>query len=120
MTKPAQKTPNKSVNARGIKYSALIARCNLLMIQGANSAKESALNQLLILVEQHNLPCFSRSVFDEAPGFPQIFKETIQTHRLQLPKAYLAVFSDFLMETNSQASIALFTTKWHLKTSILN
>jgi len=137
-----------SLDTLGIKYRALIARGNLLVIQASSGAKENALNQLVLLVQKYGVQCFSRSVFDEAPGLQQIFKDALQTQRLQLPKAYLAVFSDILLNSNNtlcdvkpqalltdkeldifrllggglsnaeisnKASIALSTTKWHLK-----
>lgn len=61
--------------------------------QGKNDA---AINQLKRLISRYGLVCFSRSVFDEAPGLDRLFQQAINESRIILPSIFTNIFSALL------------------------
>lgn len=85
----------------GIKTRALIAHCNLLVVNYHQGNQDIALNQLRKLKARYGLVCFSRSVFDESPGLDMVFKYGISQNRLELPAVYCELFEDQLKDSGS-------------------
>ncbi|UZE95332.1 LuxR C-terminal-related transcriptional regulator [Alkalimarinus alittae] len=96
-----------TLEKQGIKTRALIARCNLLVVNYLQGNQDVAINQLKKTLDQYGLVCFSRSVFDEAPGLDTVFKQAIRQNRLELPIVYSEQFEELLNETRSVDDVAV-------------
>lgn len=88
------------LDVHGIKSRALIARCNLIMISYRQGNKDTAVNSLKKMIDRYGLVCFSRSVFDEAPGLALVFQDGIDHGELILPALFTDTFSS-LVDTNN-------------------
>ncbi len=86
-----------TLDSLGNKYRALIARCNLLVVIDKSGAKDCAIKKLVQLVEHCGLHSLSRSVFDESPGFKQLFIESVQSNKLKLSREFRKVFNHNLV-----------------------
>lgn len=89
-----------TLETQGIKTRALIAHCNLLVVNYYQGNQDIAINQLKKRLHQFGLVCFSRSVFDESPGLDIVFKYGISQNRLELPAVFCELFEDQLKVAN--------------------
>lgn len=80
----------------GIKSRALVARSNCISIVFRQGHVESAIHSLTKLIERYGLVCFSRSVFDEAPGLADVFKAGIDLDKIKLPSLFRETFDSLL------------------------
>ncbi|WP_250657135.1 LuxR C-terminal-related transcriptional regulator [Alkalimarinus coralli] len=90
-----------TLDKQGIKTRALIAHCNLLVVNYHQGNRDIVINQLKKLLERYGLACFSRTVFDESPGLDSVFKHALSRNRIELPVVFRELFEDQLKETET-------------------
>lgn len=88
------------LETQGIKTRALVARCTQLVIEKHMGNRDRALSNLKKLIERYGLVCFSRSVFDEAPGLAELFMYGVQQHLLALPELFTNTFQTLIDTTH--------------------
>jgi LuxR family maltose regulon positive regulatory protein len=84
------------LDRHGLVSRALVARSNLAMLAFRQGKNDAAINQLKRLISRYGLVCFSRSVFDEAPGLDRLFQQAINESRIILPSIFTNIFSALL------------------------
>lgn len=84
---------------------ALIARCNMAMIAFRQNNLEDALRQLKKLVERYGLICFSRTIFDEAPGLEKLFQYAKEQSAFPVPSLFYEIFASLFDHQNKQTEI---------------
>lgn len=90
-----------TLERQGIKTRALIAHCNLLVVNYYQGNQDIATNQLKKLMQRYGLVCFSRTVFDESPGLDSVFRYAISQNRIELPVVFSELFEDQLKGTEN-------------------
>lgn len=80
------------LDQHNISSRALIARCNIAMITFRLGNSDAAISLLKRLIARYGLVCFSRSVFDEAPGLEHLFQQAINESRVALPSIFTGIF----------------------------
>ncbi|KZY72967.1 hypothetical protein A3765_03025 [Oleiphilus sp. HI0130] len=85
-----------ALDLQGVKLRALVARSNLTTLLFLQGNADSAVNALIRLIDRYGLVCFSRSVFDEAPGVVDVFNAGIAQGKLKLPPLFYETFGELL------------------------
>ncbi len=91
-----------------IKSRTLVVKCNLIVVAFYKNNQAEACNQLKDTLDIYGISCFSRSVFDEAPGLSTVFCFAVTHDYISLPEAFTDLFSEF------------FTTKSVSNDSVIN
>jgi ATP/maltotriose-dependent transcriptional regulator MalT len=84
------------LDLHNISTRALVARCNIAMITFRQGNTDAASRLLKRLISRYGLVCFSRSVFDEAPGLEHLFQHAIDDSRITLPIIFTDMFRTLL------------------------
>jgi len=95
----ASSARNAGFVSRTVALEALLAVCSWRC--GDQAAAYAALNRGLELMPKTG---FMRSVFDEAPGLPEVIGAALRNHRLRypLPPGYLEMFADLFWAPSPQ------------------
>ncbi|KZY77657.1 hypothetical protein A3740_09825 [Oleiphilus sp. HI0068] len=80
------------LDRNNITSRVLIARCNIAMIAFRQGNTDAAISLVKRLISRYGLVCFSRSVFDEAPGLELLFQQAVNESRVALPTIFTDIF----------------------------
>lgn len=72
---------------------AVIARCNLVVLEYKTGSPEAAIRLLKNVITQYGITSFCRSTFDEAPCLDQVFSFAFSLDSLRVPSMFKQVFS---------------------------
>lgn len=89
------------LDALGIRTRALTARCNQSVIALRQGKHFKAMQSLKRNIKRYGLVCFSRSVFDEAPGLETLFAHALGEQTIELPALFLGLFGDLVKPENA-------------------
>ena len=85
---------------------ALVARCNLAMIAFRQDNTDDAIRQLKRLVDRYGLVCFSRTIFDEAPGLEKLFQKAVDQKAFAIPSLFYDIFASLFDGQKNQQALA--------------
>ena len=99
-----------ALDKHNLPSRALVARTNLAMIAFRQGNNDAAIQQLKRLIDRYGLVCFSRTIFDEAPGLEKLFLYAINKQALVVPTLFLEIFSG-LFDTQQIEKILIQPTQ---------
>tara|TARA_R100000306_G_scaffold56519_1_gene54365 strand:- start:8116 stop:10758 length:2643 start_codon:yes stop_codon:yes gene_type:complete len=92
------------LNRAGIRNRALVSEANLLILKFRDESGPERMSALKGLLGRYELYNFSRSIFDEAPGLSQLFRDACQSGLLRPPEAYLERFQSIINQDHAPAT----------------
>lgn len=96
----------ESLRQSEVKTRALIVAANLLALNPQQQSKALQMLELRRLIELYGINNFSRSLFDEAPGFGAELLSLNQDDTLDLPDKYRATYAEFFLAERPSAKPA--------------
>ena len=81
------------LDKQNLPSRALIARCNIAMLAFRQGNNDVAIQQLKRLIDRYGLVCFSRIVFDEAPGLEKLFQLAMNEHAFDIHPMFNEIFA---------------------------